>query len=232
MLQCWSANPESRPLFSELEKRLGNLLENGVAEHYIDLNQPYLQMNVDQFSNGQTDYLSCMAAPEGVAPRPPVPTYVNGHLIPMANAPSIPDYVTMSPTKTLNINSPGGDGDIQLEQQGHFQFPILESPTLSDNLTPSGSRRNRKPGLPEEIPMLKRSNQSISTDSETEISPDAQTSQRQFGDIRPQPRDLKKMENYVNVPSTIINMNSDFNTKDAVSNPGYVIVGNVNETRT
>lgn len=32
MLHCWHANPESRPSFSELEKRLGKLLENGVAD--------------------------------------------------------------------------------------------------------------------------------------------------------------------------------------------------------
>lgn len=32
MLHCWNANPESRPLFNALEKRLGKLLENGVAE--------------------------------------------------------------------------------------------------------------------------------------------------------------------------------------------------------
>lgn len=32
MLSCWSANPESRPLFSTLEKSLGKLLEDGVAE--------------------------------------------------------------------------------------------------------------------------------------------------------------------------------------------------------
>lgn len=32
MLKCWSANPESRPLFNILEKMLGKLLENGVSE--------------------------------------------------------------------------------------------------------------------------------------------------------------------------------------------------------
>lgn len=219
MLHCWSANPESRPLFSDLEKRIGKLLEKGVAEHYLDLNEPYLQMNADQFTGGQTDYLAFMASPEEAAPRPPVPTYVNG-LVAMANAPSPPNYLKMSPKRSEGGQSPD------------FQFPSLDSPPLAGslNVTPNSKSRVRKPGIPEEIPMLKRSNQSISTDSETEITPDAQSSARQFENVRPQPREreFKKAEDYVNVPSTIINMNPN----DVVNNPGYVMVGNVNETRT
>lgn len=229
MLQCWSLNPESRPLFSDLEKHLGRLLEKGVAEHYIDLNEPYLQMNVDQFATRPVDYLAAMAAPEGIAPKPPIPTYVNGHLIQMANAPNIPDYLMMSPTNSQNINSPLSDRE---EPAGHFQFPTLDS---ASNSSPSSRNRLRKPGVPEEIPMLKRSNQSISTtDSESDVSPVAPTSQRPFGDVgvKPMPRDLKKTENYVNVPSTIINVNNQYDDKNAVSNPGYVMVGNVNESKT
>lgn len=78
MLQCWSANPDSRPMFSTLEKMLGKQLENTVQEHYIDLNERYLQINIDEFSSGKTDYLSTMAPPDGMAP--PVPLYVNGNV--------------------------------------------------------------------------------------------------------------------------------------------------------
>lgn len=32
MLNCWNAKPESRPLFGELERRLGGLLHESVKE--------------------------------------------------------------------------------------------------------------------------------------------------------------------------------------------------------
>lgn len=225
MLSCWCANPESRPLFDNLEKSVGKLLENGVAEHYIDLNEPYLKSNVSNFTGGQTDYLALMAAPE--CPAPAVPHYVNsqtGFGPPTTDAPPKPaSYLTMSPT----INSPLASG-IDTHDT-HFQFPSLNSPTTTNNLNasePSTKYRNKITNIPEEIPMLKRSNQSIHSDSDTEVN----TSDV----VITHPDNSSKNnvsvfstngDNYVNVPSTIINMNK----KDAVSNPGYVVV---NETRT
>lgn len=44
----------------------------------MDLNEPYLQTNIDLYKNGQVDYLSSMAPPEGMAP--PVPLYVNSNV--------------------------------------------------------------------------------------------------------------------------------------------------------
>lgn len=32
MLNCWNAKPETRPLFNELEKRLGALMQDGVKD--------------------------------------------------------------------------------------------------------------------------------------------------------------------------------------------------------
>lgn len=221
MLQCWSAHPESRPLFDNLSKSLGKLLENGVAEHYIDLNEPYLQMNTTNFNEGQTDYLALMAPPD--CPAPPVPQYVNTSIQQVAPAVKLPNYMTMSPTTTINSPLNGAD-----THDSHFRFPSLNSPHTS-----------HIPGIPEEIPMLKRSDQSINTDSETEAnSPNAKSvsatnlnSVRYNNDLKNKNTNVLQAENdnYVNVPSTIINMNA---TKDAVSNPGYVVVGNINETRT
>lgn len=213
MLQCWSAHPESRPLFDNLVKSLGKLLENGVAEHYIDLNEPYLQVNTTNYAEGQTDYLALMAPPD--CPAPPVPQYVNTGIQQVAPAVSLPNYLPMSPTNGVDTHD------------SHFRFPTLNSPMTS-----------HIPGIPEEIPMLKRSDLSINTDSETEAnSPDAKSSAPNLNSVRYN-NELKNKntnvlqaanDNYVNVPSTIINMNAP---KDAVSNPGYVIVGNINETRT
>lgn len=177
MLSCWCANPESRPLFHSLEKSIGKLLENGVAEHYIDLNEPYLKSNVSNFDDGHVDYLSCMAAPD--CPPPAIPSYVNGHVGLMPQAPGVPaqtSYITMNQPTMSDGNNLNAD-----DQASKFRTKISN--------------------IPEEIPMLKRSNQSIHSDSDTEA-------------------------NYVNVPTAI-------STKtDAVSNPGYVVVTNVNETKT
>lgn len=46
-----------------------------VLQHYIDLNEPYLQVNTDNFKQGQTDYLSFMGPPDAIAPA--IPDYVN-----------------------------------------------------------------------------------------------------------------------------------------------------------
>lgn len=32
MLHCWNAKPESRPLFNEIEERLGKLMQESVKE--------------------------------------------------------------------------------------------------------------------------------------------------------------------------------------------------------
>lgn len=214
MLECWSLAPQSRPLFPALEERLRGLLHSGVAEHYIDLNEPYLQMNAEQFSNDAVDYLPSMASPDVMAPKPPATHYVNV---------GAPDYLKMSPSHNPNINSPLSD-----DQSGHFQFPVLSSTT---NESPNSRNRLRQP---EEIPMLKRSNQSISaTDSESDSStPDTATLPARPIGVRPMPRDLKKTENYVNVPSAIGSGSKQYSDKNAVSNPGYVVVINNNETRT
>lgn len=88
MLLCWNANPGSRPSFNALEKRLGKLLDRKVAEvcssenmrplcmsatyfrfllqHFVELNQPYVQMNANNLRQGQTDFLSIMSAPSGI----------------------------------------------------------------------------------------------------------------------------------------------------------------------
>lgn len=233
MLSCWRTNPESRPLFDSLEKSLAKLLENGVAEHYIDLNEPYLKSNVSNL-DGQTDYLALMAAPDCPAPLPPADLYVNGQVAglfpPNSNAPTKPvSYLSMSPT----INSPTQDGtDIH---DGHFKFSSLNSPTTTNNLNASDQSikfRSKMTDIPEEIPMLKRSNQSFhNSDSDTEVHvPDVTVHKTPEQSATRNNMNLLSTngDNYVNVPSTIININK----KDAVSNPGYVVVSNIDETTT
>lgn len=46
----------------------------------MDLNEPYLQINIDQMKEGKTDYLAIMGPPEAVAPS--IPNYVNSQNLP------------------------------------------------------------------------------------------------------------------------------------------------------
>ncbi|KAJ6633342.1 Platelet-derived growth factor receptor alpha, partial [Pseudolycoriella hygida] len=221
MLHCWNANPESRPLFNALEKRLGKLLESGVAEHYIDLNEPYLQINTDSFKQGQTDYLSFMGPPEGVAPS--IPNYVNSSMKPSANA--VPDY--------LQVDSKSGSATYNTRDSGDkFETKTPVSPTIRNNLNHASpkSRSSKKP-IPEEMPMLPASGTHRHSDSDVE-SPDFKTAGKDFSGVSGSKNDAKGPDNYVNMPSTVINMKDVYNNKDAVSNPGYVTFGKINETRT
>uniref|UniRef100_A0A1B6CIS1 Receptor protein-tyrosine kinase n=1 Tax=Clastoptera arizonana TaxID=38151 RepID=A0A1B6CIS1_9HEMI len=61
MLECWHEKPNLRPSFTELAERLGDMLENTVKSHYIDLNDPYIKLNEEFLA--QEDYLSLIKAP-------------------------------------------------------------------------------------------------------------------------------------------------------------------------
>lgn len=201
MLQCWSASPESRPLFHVLTKNLGQLLEGSVAEHYIDLNEPYLQMNANSTTEGQTDYLALMAVPD--APAPPVPIYVNG---------------------TIQPKAANGDGTTEVTKIDiDASMPSIElpsaRPSLGNNLNVNQipfKYRRKNPDIPEEIPMLNRSTKS---DSETDFN------NLEHSILSNPIDDTTDKSSYVNVPSTISS------TKNSISNPTYIVVENINETR-
>lgn len=71
MLSCWQRFPESRPLFNNLEESLSRIMDQGVSEHYISLNEPYLLSNASQFESGNTDYYALMSSPD--LPSPSIP---------------------------------------------------------------------------------------------------------------------------------------------------------------
>jgi FMS-like tyrosine kinase 1 len=54
--QCWDGDPNKRPNFSELSDMLGDFLEESVRQHYVDLNDPYQEMNRQIFESG--DYVT------------------------------------------------------------------------------------------------------------------------------------------------------------------------------
>ncbi|KPU73300.1 uncharacterized protein Dana_GF15270, isoform B [Drosophila ananassae] len=178
MLECWRKNPESRPLFNALEKRFANMLGEDVANHYLDLNNPYMQSNLEYMKKQETDYLALMGSPDEVAPS--APSYVNGRIVPDIRIESVPDdYQAMSPdqdsdsdacTAIFSQSRPeDGSSDFpDFSSETTFNFPAgsRQSPTLSNNMNNGASKLLRKKNgiptvdaadqAPEEIPMLHR----------------------------------------------------------------------------
>ncbi|CAH1392580.1 unnamed protein product, partial [Nezara viridula] len=61
MLECWKEKPMLRPSFDECAERLGQMLGQNVKQHYLDLNNPYLNLNAQL--SAESDHLSKMVQP-------------------------------------------------------------------------------------------------------------------------------------------------------------------------
>ncbi|XP_078038596.1 vascular endothelial growth factor receptor 1-like [Augochlora pura] len=121
MRQCWKAKPTLRPSFTEIVDSIGNLLEDSVKSHYIQLNAPYVDMNTVQLESGKDDYLAMFSAPDHVQLSSPGRDYVNSP----ASGPTMDSgYLCMSPQ---NQNAGSGIFSPRPHQERtHFDFP---SPT-------------------------------------------------------------------------------------------------------
>ncbi|XP_021947889.1 platelet-derived growth factor receptor beta isoform X3 [Folsomia candida] len=113
MTECWAHESSARPTFSTLVDRIGDLMEEGHRQQYVDLNVPYDRMNKEWLS-GKEDYLSRMSGPDFISAsaRPtPEREYENvskvledsGYLIPNAVSPLSPNPPQTPPTQYQNI---------------------------------------------------------------------------------------------------------------------------------
>ncbi|XP_067136180.1 vascular endothelial growth factor receptor 1-like isoform X2 [Centruroides vittatus] len=64
MMECWHEDPKERPEFDTLGEKLGLMLEETVKQHYLNLNNPYMEENKDVqtlesliAASLQTDYM-------------------------------------------------------------------------------------------------------------------------------------------------------------------------------
>lgn len=71
MLSCWQTIPESRSLFDKLEDRISKILDKGVSDHYVSLNEPYLSSNANYSKPKDVDYLALLGIPNIQAPSLP-----------------------------------------------------------------------------------------------------------------------------------------------------------------
>ncbi|XP_068143808.1 vascular endothelial growth factor receptor 1 isoform X3 [Drosophila tropicalis] len=207
MLECWRKSPESRPLFNELERRFASMLTEDVANHYLDLNNPYMQSNMQYMKTQPTDYLALMGSPD--EPAPERPRYVNGHMVPDIRIEEFPDdyqepstvsgTAIFSPTRLESDENAVKFTDFpdfsskQTNETSSFTFPDTvrqqHSPTLSNNMDGGAHKPLRKKnGLPtvdaadrapEEIPMLHRSSNSDDGDQ----SNNSPAQQRRFPQV-------------------------------------------------
>ena len=92
MLSCWQLVPKTRPLFNELEEKITKMMDRSVSQHYIVMNEPYLKMNINRFSIGQTDYIAGMSSPD--CPSPPIPD----------TGPNFQEYIEQSRSKSGYAN--------------------------------------------------------------------------------------------------------------------------------
>ncbi|XP_031623033.1 fibroblast growth factor receptor-like [Contarinia nasturtii] len=63
MRSCWNADAKARPLFDNLEKKISELMEPGVVQHFIDLSKSYLESHVSQNESGEMNFISQMTSP-------------------------------------------------------------------------------------------------------------------------------------------------------------------------
>lgn len=197
-------------------------------KHYVDLNDQYVLANVNDYQTGRPDYLSQFSVPEYDAPKPPLAQeeifYVNNSIDPN-NPPTSADYLSMSPKSgavRYNPNSSAHTSD----------YIRPDSPTITKNLDTSPKNRakhpNKKPELPEEIPMLLRNeNGSLvqHPDSDDDHHPNGYTEMSfSNGQSKPVTSDAEyknifdSSDNYVNVPAN--------SNKSIVNNPSYITFNN------
>nr|XP_036222266.1 vascular endothelial growth factor receptor 1 isoform X12 [Bactrocera oleae] len=256
MLECWSTNPESRPLFNVLEKYFARMLGEDVTNHYVDLNDTYLRANMDNANVKPTDYLSLMGSPDEMAPAPP--RYVNGHILPEIRIqPSTSDdYLNMSMETGTTIFSPTRPKDYQNSNDDtnttttSFNFPdntaptapptSQHSPTLVNNLDSPINKNRKKEGIqPEEIPMLTGTHHNSDDGGESPEQGRKYAKNILQQHVRatptPSPRhhiaetELSGSDNYVNVKSPKKLNNNGARAADAFSNPSYQILKTVSK---
>lgn len=182
MLNCWNFNPTSRPSFSKLVELIGNLLEESVRNHYIDLNDPYLRMNIQRFEENQNDYLAMLRPPNFETLSTPI--YINDD--PNENPENTDGYLCMRSPATIFSPRP--------EDQHTFEFNLKKPPKGSSSV-PANNH--------ELLPMLNKP-ESDSDDSPTKNFPDSFSNPMYIlpPNVNNSQSDniVKSADNYVNIP--------------------------------
>jgi hypothetical protein len=180
-----------------------------------------MKANEDNYQTGRPDYLSQLSCPTSEAPKPPLAQeenfYVNSTIDPK-KAPLSPEYLSMSPKS----------GTVRYNSARTSDYVRPDSPTITKNLDTSPRNRakypNKKPEMPEEIPMLRKNeNGTVAHDSDEEAPQNSNGyTEMSFSNGRPETSETDaeytnvfNPDNYVNIPAN-----------KAVVNPTYVTFDN------
>lgn len=161
-----------------------------------------------------------LGPPDHLAPPAPMATHEEFH-VPDIEAPAVPGYVNMKPKQGTAIYTPSAENGSDLDEiddETSVSQP-LKNKTSPVQKPPRKSKERQmrdvddEDGPGENIPMLETNRSS---------RPQNHHSETDYKDLMPRyPRDTIESNQYVNVPSATLT--------DAVSNPSYVVVNNVNE---
>ena len=125
MCDSWNDDPSLRPQFKDLVQALGELLEDGERDHYLDLGAKLGEGSASVHNPG---YLDRMATP-GLGT--PMASDCDDYLIPAKkdSEPMINDEGYLMPNEQVAVlRSPSPDGAIEEEEKK----PMLHSPSIDD----------------------------------------------------------------------------------------------------
>lgn len=182
--------------------------------------------NVNNYQTGRPDYLSQLSCPTSDAPRPPLAQEENFYVNNSANPrnPAQPEYLSMSPKSGKVQYNPN------VASKSDYVRP--NSPTIAKNLDTSPKNKskhpNKKATLPEEIPMLQRSENGPMGHADSDEEPQNGYTEMSFSNghakeatADPEYKNVfDNSDNYVNVPS---------DPGKAIANPSYITFNTVNE---
>ncbi|XP_075733895.1 vascular endothelial growth factor receptor 1 isoform X2 [Rhipicephalus microplus] len=159
MQSCWQGEPKERPDFSTLVTRVGDLLEAGVRNYYMALNDPYA--NVNLLLKNNNDYLTMgnKLDPDYLDMKSDDENYINTSRT-AAQPSSEPHYAKMAATANVDNGSAtlgdsmemtpmiGSAKDVDTSARGVAQgyMNVGKGPTLQLRL-PQGKRRDVPPPL-------------------------------------------------------------------------------------
>ncbi|KAK8780670.1 hypothetical protein V5799_017989 [Amblyomma americanum] len=137
MQSCWQAEPKDRPEFSTLVTRLGDLLQAGVRDYYMTLNDPYADANHLMKNN---DYLAMgnnSPSPDYLDMKSDDKNFINTSLASIQTC-SEPNYASLAITNTTVSNGSA------IASDGIPMMPILGhgGDTHEDDMTTEPSNMN------------------------------------------------------------------------------------------
>ncbi|XP_066150407.1 vascular endothelial growth factor receptor 1-like [Euwallacea fornicatus] len=183
MLDCWNTKPLARPSFTKLSRIIGTSLEESVREHYIDLNNSYVQKNVEDKEG--SDYLGMLSPPSFDVLSTPAPHYINAEVFPTSD----------------NETRPQSQEYLSMDSKSHDVFNFH-----------AGKRRETNIGSQELRPMLHSHNESDSeTGYLTPITPVNSVSNPMYQLQYAINNEGKIPDNYITMPEykNLVNRNLD-----------------------